>query len=209
VTTDYPHNQKPLDRITHISAVVRGFADRDHVQMGSEVVALLGVALGGVLSLLGTLVLDVRRSRREDSHRWDEPQLEATVDYVTTVKLVARHARWIQESDDPSSETELRQQLVAAEQARSLAFERLALLGSRNLIERGIATNEALWAMEVASRNGELIPTEDWNGRDTRWRRALTEFQSAARAEIGIDPDVPGFGTGTIERFRNSSPQRN
>lgn len=58
--------------------------------------------------------------------------------------------------------------------------------------------------MEVASRGGVRVPTDDWNDRDTTWRRALGDFQSAARAELGVTPEIPGFSPLATQRFRSS-----
>lgn len=47
--------------------------------------ALLGVVIGSVVAIGSTLTIEVYKQRRELRHRWDEPSLQAIIDFVEAV----------------------------------------------------------------------------------------------------------------------------
>jgi hypothetical protein len=50
--------------------------------MGGSMQALLGVTIGGVITLATTLVVDRFRFRRERQNHWDDERLEAMTEFI-------------------------------------------------------------------------------------------------------------------------------
>ena len=67
------------------------------------------------------------------------------------------------------------------------------------------AVNNARWQMEVASRHGKWIETEQWNCLDKVWRNAVRDFQIAVRVELGLSPEVPEVSDLPQKRFRQQT----
>lgn len=60
-----------------------------------QLATLLAVALGAVLSMAATMVVEKARWRREQSVRWDERRLSAYAEYAHAVKELAHRYRRI------------------------------------------------------------------------------------------------------------------
>ena len=53
--------------------------------------SLIGVVIGGLISIVTTITMDQRHARRELRHRWDADGLEAIASYIEAVnRAIAR-----------------------------------------------------------------------------------------------------------------------
>ncbi|MFJ5774346.1 hypothetical protein [Streptomyces sp. NPDC093094] len=159
-----------------------------------QLAALLGVALGAVLSTAATMIVERTRWRREVSVRWDERRLGAYAEYAHAVKELAHRYRRIAVAKgiaasgaaplEPTAEAFA--EAAEAEVRRSALAETVWLLGDSRTNTAAVRLNHCLWHLEWLARG---LPTREQGGWDQAYedfRQARQRFLELARAGLGV-----------------------
>jgi gas vesicle protein len=128
--------------------------------------ALIGVVLGGLISVTTTLAIDQVRSRRELRHRWDAAGLEAIAHFIEEVnkaignlydegrsrfvngpdaEITANFDRQSRAAMDSVRVAHARARLLMSPVGDSLARYYQALDGLKKLADIGFAGDDARW----------------------------------------------------------------
>ncbi|MFJ3304698.1 hypothetical protein ACIPSA_16540 [Streptomyces sp. NPDC086549] len=159
-----------------------------------QVAALLGVALGAVLSMATTMIVERARWHREQSVRWDERRLAAYAEYAHAVKELAHRYRRIAVAKGMAASgaapleptDEVLAEAAEAEVKRSALAETVWLLGDVKTNTAAVRLNHCLWHLEWLARE---LPTREQGGWDQAYedfRRARQQFLELARAGLGV-----------------------
>lgn len=166
--------------------------------------ALIGVVIGGLVSVITTISIDVIRNRREMRHRWDGVALDAVTDFIEKVNIAigylydegrARHLlgpshdrtieldRQSRSAMDGVRVSHARARLLLSPLGDSLSRYFGALGSLKTLADEGFPPGDARWEHVQAQLRDEL---------DGLLRRvALTlEIQRGSRSERDL-PDQP------------------
>ncbi|MFV2020731.1 hypothetical protein [Micromonospora sp. LOL_023] len=157
-----------------------------------QVSTILAVAVGGVLTYVGTGLTERNRWRRELSVRWDERRLAAYVDFAATAKHIALltsrvlASRGVVTAISPIGRDEGLALLGQAESDRSVRFESILLLADEPTIAAAQALTETLWRLEGFAAGEEPVDEQTWRDGFADYRRARAEFYQQARADMGV-----------------------
>ncbi|MFJ8313942.1 MULTISPECIES: hypothetical protein [unclassified Streptomyces] len=129
------------------------------MSLTSQILPLVGVALGAVASLLVSSVNDRARWRREQTVRWDERRLNAYAEYAHVVKELTHGyqrvaiGRGLTAGISPLELTpEVSAELTATEVRRAALAENLWLLGDSRTNAAAGRMNQGLWHLEWLAR---------------------------------------------------------
>lgn len=154
------------------------------VSLSSQILPLVGVALGAVASLVVSGVNDRARGRREQAERWNERRLNTYAEYSHVVKeLTHRYqrvaiARGLTTGLHPLEFTpEVSTELTSLEVRRAALAEGLWLFGETRTNTAAVRMTQCLWHLEWLAR-GEL----EADGRN--WELAYKEFKNARQAYV-------------------------
>lgn len=160
------------------------------MSMSSQIATLIGVFLGGLLSFLSSYFLYRSNQKREEIGRWMTARLDAYTAYVQAVKRVTRTSRAIQSSLDRGETVGNLEQNIADlalyETDRSLAFERVVLLGSQRTINLAMQVNQAVWDLETPSREGVAVPESERKEHSAHWLDKMNAFHLSARDDLRV-----------------------
>ncbi|MER6712981.1 hypothetical protein ABZ322_14505 [Streptomyces sp. NPDC006129] len=159
-----------------------------------QLATLLAVALGAVLSMAATMVVEKARWRREQSVRWDERRLSAYAEYAHAVKELAQRYRGIAVAKGIAASgaapleptAEVLAEVAEAELRRSALAETVWLLGDVKTNTAAVRLNHCLWHLEWLARE---LPTREQGGWDQAYqdfRQARHHFLELARAGLGV-----------------------
>ncbi|MFD5817186.1 hypothetical protein ACFV06_33150 [Streptomyces sp. NPDC059618] len=159
-----------------------------------QLAALLGVAVGAVLSMATTMVVERARWHREQSVRWDEHRLGAYAEYAHAVKELAHRYRRIAVAKGIAASgaapleptAEVLAEAAEAEVKRSALAERVWMLGDVKANTAAVRLNHCLWHLEWLARE---LPTRDPGGWDQAYedfRQARQHFLQLSRASLGV-----------------------
>lgn len=158
---------------------------------------LVGVIVGGVVSLISALAVDTVRSRRESSQRWDRDRLSAAIEFVRAAQDLAgdqyRRGRAVQDVADKRDDLLLRREEEGRQSLSALwiaaAKAELLLPDVRSEIQRVIDTGRAI----------RDLADEGFSSGDERWRRlrddhhaAIAQFSHACRLPLRIGVSLAG-----------------
>jgi hypothetical protein len=172
------------------------------VDVVGPLIALAGVAVGGVLSYLFASLGENRRERWALAREWRERRLHAYSAYVGDVKRMRDVAQRIaadvglDETAPPLSRSAGADLLAEANMARSRSFETLALIADRDLVETAFELNRTIWRLEWFARG--LLDDADadgWHDAVRSYHRAINAFHQKARHELGIVGEFAPRGT--------------
>src|SRR5688500_7340733 len=110
--------------------------------IGQQIVTILAVVVGAVMSFLGTLTIEQHRRRADRSKRWSELQLEAFSRYLTNAQRVVAITRTMVlrlPADEDSRD--IRAELEAAHMERAISAEDVRLLASPAIVEAAYLLN--------------------------------------------------------------------
>lgn len=161
------------------------------MDLSSELVALLGVAVGAGLSWGSGALTDRSRFRREQQVRWREQRLSTYANFSAAAKQtmsllfrVGAHLKVDQQSE-PMSLDEAKPLLAAAFHAREQEFERVRMVGSPEIVEAARTWVREIYTMRALIEAGTNDVAE-WRGQVASTNRARDGFYEVARAEIGL-----------------------
>ncbi|GAA1910664.1 hypothetical protein GCM10009837_38890 [Streptomyces durmitorensis] len=163
------------------------------MSLASQVLPLVGVATGAVLSLVVSAVNERTQWRRQQSVRWDERRLNAYAEYAHTVKELSNRyrglaiARGLTTGSTPLEPTAATlEELAAAEAHRSALAEALWLLGDVDSNTAAVQLNRALWHLEWLARGRPTAGTATWPEAYLEFRKTREDFLRAARRDLGV-----------------------
>ncbi|MFI6938573.1 hypothetical protein ACIBI4_04825 [Streptomyces sp. NPDC050418] len=163
------------------------------MSLAAQVLPLVGVAVGAVVSLAVSAINERTRWRRQQSVRWDERRLNAYAEYAHAVKELSSHykalaiARGLTSGYTPLEETDdLLRELTAAEVRRSALAETLWLLGDVDSNTAAVKLNHALWHLEWLARGVPTAGVATWDEAYLEFRQARQDFVQAARTDLGV-----------------------
>jgi hypothetical protein len=166
------------------------------MQLGAQLIPLLGVVVGVLTSYLLTARQDRRLYHRQITDRWDSNELEAYAQYTSAVGITARRAGQVagcRDFDSYAARFEsgaALERLDAAEEQRTMAFERVALLGDTEVVTAAQRLNQAVWNLEWYAR-GEPDPSPSgWAELLDEYVGALGRFHDAARRALTVSGSV-------------------
>lgn len=157
--------------------------------MIDQIVPMVGVMLGSMTTFVGTALAERAQFRRLMATRWDESKLEVYAQYASSVKDMLRAANRLADASNRGEENlaAMRAELEAADDRRSLVFERLVLLGDPDVTESARNANQlVLEAKSVA--NG--VSSEERRLPGDAIVEALNMLHIAARTDLGIRETV-------------------
>ncbi|MFD5336784.1 hypothetical protein [Streptomyces hawaiiensis] len=164
------------------------------MSLTGQLATLLGVALGAILSMATTMIVEKARWHREQSVRWDERRLSAYAEYAHVVKDLAHRYRRIAVAKGiavsgaaPLEPTdEVLAEVAEAEVQRSALAETVWLLGDAKTNTAAVRLNHCLWHLEWLARE---LPTREQGGWDQAYkdfRQARQHFLELARTGLGV-----------------------
>jgi hypothetical protein len=160
----------------------------------TQVLTLVGVAIGALASFLATSVSERSRHRREIAKAWEERKYECYAEYVHEVKAMSIIARRMaafagltERSGDRLDPKDGASMLTEAEVRRSIAAEKLRLLSDTGTITAAARLSEAAWRLEWIAR-GKLpdASSQTWHQADEAFVRAFDDFHRCARQELAV-----------------------
>jgi len=156
-----------------------------------QLLPLLGVAIGAVVTY--AVIAQVIRARwlRERDARWDQARLDAYAAYANIIKQYTQIAiriaatRGFGASDKPLSPEEGLPMLAELDAERNNRWEAVLLLGDPDTIAAARRWHEVVWKLEWFA-NGSLRSKTMW---DEMWQQAARDrarFYECARRSLGI-----------------------
>lgn len=173
--------------------------------------ALLGVLLGGVIGLAGTVWSTQAQIRHAERSQLRAERITAYHDYLvahervlgTLGELRELESAWREESDPAQREAliteyeELKAQAGGDQFDLTVAADKLYVVGSPKAGSAAVDLIEALGAVTAASINeGDHAPDELKRAEMTH-HIAVSNFNSVAREDVGTAPAGPGPGLST------------
>lgn len=164
------------------------------MSLTGQLATLLGVALGAVLSMATTMIVERARWRREQSVRWDERRLSAYAEYAHAVKDLAHRYRRIAVAKGiaasgaaPLEPTdEVLAEVAEAEVQRSALAETVWLLGDVRTNTAAVRLNHCLWHLEWLARELPTRGEAGWDQAYQDFREARQRFLELARVGLGV-----------------------
>ncbi|MEV0062061.1 hypothetical protein [Nocardia sp. NPDC050718] len=158
--------------------------------MVQQLPALIGVLLGVAATYLSTSAAERARWRRAQAIRWDEKRLTAYTEYAYAVKKaiglsvrIAAHQGMHPDIDKLPLDEGL-VALAAAEEARTMMWESVLMLGSEDAVVAGRRWHESGFRLQLIA-TGRIS--------DVPWARAVEEasqarrgFYEVVRKDIGL-----------------------
>ncbi|MFF3327162.1 hypothetical protein [Streptomyces sp. NPDC002889] len=168
-----------------------------------QLVALLGVVIGGVMSYLVGALAERNRWRREEATRWDGSLLQAYSDYGHAVRECAHYYQRLAAhrglTDHPAPlapADDVLEKAAAAESRRSAMVEPISLLSNAETAEAVREVNLCIWHLEWLARGQLAGDQASWAAAFSAYRTARAEYYRSARrslriAEMGALREVP------------------
>ncbi|GGX47653.1 hypothetical protein GCM10010353_72310 [Streptomyces chryseus] len=161
----------------------------------NQLSALIGVALGAVLSYLVGMLNERTRWRREQGARWDGLLLQAYSDYGQAIKecvvayqRLAAHQGMTEDPTPIEPTDDALDQAAKAEARRAAMTEPLRLLADPATAAAVRKLNEAVWHLEWMARGRLTGEAATWDHAYSTYRAARQSFYDKARASL----QVPG-----------------
>ncbi|MEU8821384.1 hypothetical protein [Actinoplanes sp. NPDC048796] len=152
--------------------------------------ALIGVLLGALATFFTSSATERARWHRQQSIRWDEKRLTAYTEYANAVKHVIStsvrlaSARGVYPDDSWLAGKSTLEDLVEAEEQRTLKWEAVLLLGDENVIAAGRDWHQLSFRLMrlACSQPSEL----SWEEVIKRTGEARHRFYVAAKGDLGV-----------------------
>ena len=155
-------------------------------------IALVGVALGAVVSYAATALTDRARWRRESTVRWEGRLFDAIVAFAAALKMQSRTclriagSYWPSMTTNPIDPAEGGDLIARFEDERSGHFERLLLLAPADIVSSARAWQESVWALHLVRDGPSVIEHEALESRFATASRCREAFYDSARRAIGV-----------------------
>lgn len=167
------------------------------MNLTAQILPLVGVILGAVMSFLVSSLNERTRWRRQQAVRWDEHRLTAYAEYAHAVKeLAARYqmvaaARGLVSGPMPVELTpEVLAELGELESRRSALSETLGLLGDTVANTASKTVDHCLWRLECLARGVAMEVEQSWDQAYLEFREARSRYVEHARASLGVSGSV-------------------
>lgn len=154
--------------------------------------AILGVIVGGVLTLGTTFMVERAKWKRESDARWEGRLVEALAAYGAVLKMQSRMclriagSYWSTMTTTPIPPHEGAELLAKYEDERSAHFEKVLLLAGPEVVGKARGWQEAVWALHVIQGGPSKVSLEDFEKALNAARRCRDEFYSSAREQLGL-----------------------
>ena len=160
--------------------------------IGQQIVTILAVLVGAVMSFVGTLTIERYRRRVDRSKRWSELQLQAYSKYLANAQRVVAITRVIVlglslDEDDKG----LRAELQAAHMERAISAEDVRLLATSAIVESAYLLNRSVWQLQDFARGEVAWDEQLWRQRCETYLECLFKFETAVRAELQVPGAIP------------------
>lgn len=158
----------------------------------AQLLPLLGVAVGVLTSFLLTSRQDRQLYRRQIKDRWDSNELDAYAQYTSAVAIAARRAGQLAGArglDAYAARVDEERALIRldeAEEQRTIAFERVALLGDAEVVEAARELNQIVWNLEWYVRGEPDRTPSGWDAALRDYVAALGRFHDSARRALSV-----------------------
>lgn len=163
------------------------------VIMVNQLAALIGVALGAVLSYLVGMLNERTRWRREQGTRWDGLLLQAYSDYGQAIKecavayqRLAAHRGLTEDATPVEPSVDALDQAATAEARRAAMTEPLRLLADPATVAAARKLNEAVWHLEWMARGRLVGNAATWEQAYSTYRVARQSFYDKARVSLRV-----------------------
>jgi hypothetical protein len=156
-----------------------------------QLLTILGVTVGAVLSFIFTRLLDRARWQREEALRWDTKRLDCYSEFAASTKHHITISRQICAGLDlPSTDQPLDAEaglamLADAEQDLGIKWEHVLMLGTPEAIDAARDWRHIAWHLEWMARGLRDDPGE-YTQANIDSGEARRRFYSAVRADLGI-----------------------
>ena len=159
----------------------------------SQLLVLVGVAVGALGSYLTTAATERARWKRTIDSRWDDRRVAAYAAYARavrqTVTISQRIAagRGLGDSTEPLPPNDENIGLLAsAEAARAELWETVILLGHPSTVDASRNWNDQVWRLEWYARGLVIGNSSDWSNAVSEVDTARAIFYDAARRDLGV-----------------------
>jgi hypothetical protein len=163
-----------------------------------QLLTILGVSVGAVLSFIFTRLIDHARWQRDEALRWDTRRLDCYGEFAASIKHhITISQRICAGLDLPSTDQPLDAEsglamLADAEQDLGIKWEHVLMLGTPTAIEAARAWRHIAWHLEWMARGLRDDPAE-YTQANIDGGEARRRFYSAVRADLGIvSGPIPG-----------------
>lgn len=157
------------------------------VGMTSQIITLVGVLSGALLSFVATHWAERTKFRQTLATRWDERKLDAYIQYISCVKEEVRTARQAVEACERGDDnTEALAEMEAAEARRSVLFEGLILLSDDAAADAARAVNERTWNLLEWARHPGPVMSDRRRELSNLVIEALNVLHLAARRDLAM-----------------------
>ncbi|GHA33387.1 hypothetical protein GCM10010372_36820 [Streptomyces tauricus] len=160
--------------------------------IGQQIVTILAVVVGAVMSFLGTFALEERRRKADKSRQWSELQLQVySTHLMNAQRVVAITRTLVLDLLTEEDSRRVRAELESAHMERNMSVEHVRLLAPPVIVEAAYLLNRSVWQLQDFAR-GELEWDEQvWRRRYEHFTANLFGFEKAIRAELGVPGDIP------------------
>ncbi|WP_422745392.1 hypothetical protein ACN27E_24205 [Mycobacterium sp. WMMD1722] len=161
--------------------------------------AILGVIVGGLVTLGTTVLIERTKWKREASARWEGRVVEALVAYAAALKMQSRMclrisgSYWPTMTSNPIAAHEGAIEIAEYEDERSVQFEKVLLLAGPEVVAKARNWQESVWALHTIQDGPSSISKDDFDKRLDKARRCRDEFYNSVRTELGLEllPSTP------------------
>ncbi|MFF3690134.1 hypothetical protein [Streptomyces sp. NPDC002187] len=155
--------------------------------MTSQIITLVGVLAGALVSFVATHWAERTRFRQTLATRWDERKLDAYIQYISCVKEEVRMARQaVEASERGEDNTEALAAMEAAEARRSVLFEGLILLSNDAAADAARTVNERTWSLLNSARRPAGEASTHHRELGNLVIEALNSLHGAARQDLAM-----------------------
>jgi hypothetical protein len=162
-----------------------------------QLITLIGVVVGGGLTLIVTSRVEQVKWRRVLETRWDEKRFSAYADYALAVKkyvtLLRRVAAdmGLASAAHPLPTSEGLPQIDDAESERAGAFESVLLLGDKATIDAARAWHRSAWELAYIVRGSKPGGPAEWETAIREVWTGRSRFYESARMSLGVQEQMP------------------
>lgn len=165
-----------------------------------QVTAIVGVAVGALLSFMLTSIADQTRWRRDAAVRWYPQRMTVYAEYAFAVRQMHqvvlagatqhRHGRRPARQVSPDVDAAL----TRVEAERAVKFEAVLLIGDARTVAAARRWHQALWHLECFVR-GQFTGDIEWAAAMREFGEARVAYYRAARQDLGIAGNLPRTST--------------
>jgi hypothetical protein len=170
---------------------MHGLDQGARISIVSQLLPLFGVVVGVLASYVLANRQERQQYRRQIRDR-DGNELDAYAEYASAVGIMARRAGQVAGArgfDSYAAHIDKDLGLIRldeAEERRTTAFERVALLGDSDVVEAAHELNQAVWNLEWYVRGGPDRTPAGWTAALQEYVETLGSFHDSARRALAV-----------------------